>query len=250
MDRPANDIDSEARTVGEVYLIDPATKKPYAAGGGGGGGGDASAANQVTGNTRLGDVTETAPASDTASSGVNGRLQRIAQRITSLITALTDGTARAVLNAGSAIIGKVGIDQTTPGTTNGVVIKDSSGNAIDQTATVNVAQDSAAMKLGATSATPKFAAISSTGSGDTLALVSGKKIRVLSLFLLVAGATTVKFQSGATTDKTGAMSFPANGGISLPFNPIGHFETASGEKLNHVLGSSVGIAGGFTYIEV
>lgn len=38
MDRPANDIDSEARTVGEVYLIDPATKKPYAAGGGGGGG--------------------------------------------------------------------------------------------------------------------------------------------------------------------------------------------------------------------
>ena len=144
----------------------------------------------------------------------------------------------------------VGIDQTTPGTTNGVVIKDSAGNAIDQTATVNTAADSSVMKLGATSVTPKFAAISSTGSGDTLALVSGKKIRVLSLFLLVAGATTVKFQSGATTDKTGAMSFPANGGISLPFNPIGHFETASGEKLNHVLGSSVGIAGGFTYIEV
>lgn len=160
------------------------------------------------------------------------------------------GGDSVTLLAGSALIGKVGIDQTTPGTTNGVVIKDSSGNAIDQTATVNVAQDSAAMKLGATSATPKFAAISSTGSGDTLALVSGKKIRVLSLFLLVAGATTVKFQSGATTDKTGAMSFPANGGISLPFNPIGHFETASGEKLNHVLGSSVGIAGGFTYIEV
>lgn len=53
--------------------------------GGGGGGGDASAANQVTGNTRLGDLTEGAPASDTASSGLNGRLQRIAQRITSLI---------------------------------------------------------------------------------------------------------------------------------------------------------------------
>lgn len=33
----------------------------------------------------LGGVTETAPASDTASSGANGRLQRIAQRITSLI---------------------------------------------------------------------------------------------------------------------------------------------------------------------
>lgn len=33
----------------------------------------------------LGPVTETAPASDTASSGLNGRLQRLAQRVTSLI---------------------------------------------------------------------------------------------------------------------------------------------------------------------
>ena len=37
---------------------------------------------------RLGIITETAPASDTASSGLNGRLQRIAQRITSLISLL------------------------------------------------------------------------------------------------------------------------------------------------------------------
>lgn len=37
MDRPANDTTSEARVVSEVYLIDPTTKKPYAAGGGGGG---------------------------------------------------------------------------------------------------------------------------------------------------------------------------------------------------------------------
>jgi len=52
---------------------------------GGGGGGDASAANQTILNTRTGDLTETAPASDTASSGLNGRLQRIAQNITTLI---------------------------------------------------------------------------------------------------------------------------------------------------------------------
>jgi hypothetical protein len=36
-------------------------------------------------DTKVGALTETAPASDTASSGVNGRLQRIAQRLTSLI---------------------------------------------------------------------------------------------------------------------------------------------------------------------
>jgi hypothetical protein len=35
--------------------------------------------------TNIGGVTETAPATDTTSSGLNGRLQRIAQRITSLI---------------------------------------------------------------------------------------------------------------------------------------------------------------------
>jgi hypothetical protein len=34
---------------------------------------------------KLGPVTETAPANDTASSGINGRLQRIAQRLTTLI---------------------------------------------------------------------------------------------------------------------------------------------------------------------
>lgn len=39
-------------------------------------------------DTKTGSLTETAPATDTASSGLNGRLQRIAQRITSLITAL------------------------------------------------------------------------------------------------------------------------------------------------------------------
>lgn len=48
----------------------------------------ATAANQSTELARLGDVTETAPATDTASSGLNGRLQRIAQRLTSLIALL------------------------------------------------------------------------------------------------------------------------------------------------------------------
>jgi len=40
---------------------------------------------QQTQTTAIGSLTETAPASDTASSGLNGRLQRIAQRLTSLI---------------------------------------------------------------------------------------------------------------------------------------------------------------------
>ena len=39
-------------------------------------------------DTKTGALTETAPATDTASSGVNGRLQRVAQRLTSLIALL------------------------------------------------------------------------------------------------------------------------------------------------------------------
>lgn len=57
--------------------------------------GAATATNQTAQNTLIGAVTETAPASDTASSGLNGRLQRIAQNITSLLgrlpSALSNG---------------------------------------------------------------------------------------------------------------------------------------------------------------
>src|SRR4051794_24751404 len=44
--------------------------------------------NAPTARTRLGALPETEPASDTASSGLNGRLQRIAQRLASLIALL------------------------------------------------------------------------------------------------------------------------------------------------------------------
>lgn len=161
----------------------------------------ATSAKQDTQITDLGGVTETAPATDTASSGLNGRLQRIAQRLTSILASTlgfsvgagttdattirvitaSDGPLNAVLGttsgaavttdangtiqqflrgiatilgavtaspvsnsigdrlkalltgivlaAGTAIIGKVGIDQTTPGTTNAVAITRFTGAA-------------------------------------------------------------------------------------------------------------------------
>jgi hypothetical protein len=58
----------------------------------------------ISTNSELGIVTESAPGTDTASSGLNGRLQRIAQRLTSLIalfpTALIN-SAFAVISVGS-----------------------------------------------------------------------------------------------------------------------------------------------------
>jgi hypothetical protein len=48
----------------------------------------ATAAGLTANGVLIGAVDETAPASDTASSGLNGRLQRVAQRLTSLIALL------------------------------------------------------------------------------------------------------------------------------------------------------------------
>jgi hypothetical protein len=60
---------------------------------------------------RLGILTETAPATDTASSGLNGRLQRVAQRLTSLIAlfpatlgAATPSTSLAVAEPDGAVV--------------------------------------------------------------------------------------------------------------------------------------------------
>lgn len=65
------------------------------------------ASTEATLDARTGSLTETAPASDTASSGLNGRLQRVAQRLTSLIallpTALGTGGGLKVDGSGTAL---------------------------------------------------------------------------------------------------------------------------------------------------
>lgn len=77
-----------------------------------------SSGNEIAVATIIGAVNETAPASDTASSGLSGRLQRIAQRITSLIalvpTALTGSgnfkvAVQEALPAGTNLVGKVNV---------------------------------------------------------------------------------------------------------------------------------------------
>ena len=97
---------------------------------------------------------------------------------------------------------------------------------------------------------PKFAAIDAASSGDNtiVAAVTGKKIRVVALFLVAAGAVTVRFESGAGgTALTGQMSLAANGGFALPYNPVGYFETAAGELLNMELGGAVSADGSLVY---
>lgn len=113
--------------------------------------GAATSANQSSTLTLIGAVTETAPTNDTASSGLNGRLQRIAQRLTSLIalvpTALAGSGGFKVDIAGSGANSTAGlvsvkIDQTTDGTTNKVSATQATASNLNAQVVGNVASGS------------------------------------------------------------------------------------------------------------
>ena len=101
--------------------------------------------------------------------------------------------------------------------------------------------------------TPKFAAINASTSGDNtlVAAVASRKIRVLALMLIVGGTVNVRFESGAGgTALTGQMELTAQSGFTLPFSPVGWFETASNTLLNLELSGAVSADGCVVYIEV
>jgi len=55
------------------------------------------------GKAQVGSLTETAPASDTASSGLNGRLQRVAQRLTSMLAVLPAALGQTTMAASTPV---------------------------------------------------------------------------------------------------------------------------------------------------
>jgi hypothetical protein len=100
----------------------------------------------------------------------------------------------------------------------------------------------------------KFAAISGAAADNTLvAAVAGKKIRVLSLFLVASGGAQnpgVRFESGTGgTALTGVVDLAVDGQLVLPYNAQGWFETAVGALLNLELGALTLVAGGLSYVE-
>jgi hypothetical protein len=115
-------------------------------------------------------------------------------------------------------------------------------------------QETGSIYQNGTARTPGFAAISGNTNGDNTLLAAqgaGHKIRVTSLFLVSAGTTTVRFESGAGgTALSGVMSLIANTGLVLPHNPNGWFETAANTLLNMELNAAVQVSGSFSYIVV
>ena len=98
--------------------------------------------------------------------------------------------------------------------------------------------------------TVKFAKINTSSSGATLvAAVTGKRIRVLNYAIVADAAVEVNFESD-TTDISGPMSLPANGGVSANGWPAGVFETAAGAALKITLSGAVEVNGHLAYVEV
>lgn len=239
-----------------------------------------------TTNTEIGGLTETAPASDTASSGLNGRLQRIAQRLTTLIgsTLAVSGTVTANIGTSGSLAlesgGNLAATAGALGATSGAkVITDAAGTIqqylrglIYQSITAGAFLVTATIAAGTnligrvsgsletstiynatTALTPKFAkiAVSSSGANTIIAAVTSKKLRVLSYNIMANAAVNAKWQSHvAPTDLTGLKYMAANGGICAPFNPVGWFETVAGEALDLNLSGAQAVGGEVVYIEV
>lgn len=100
----------------------------------------------------------------------------------------------------------------------------------------------------------KYAVVSTATLGDNtvVAAVAGKRIAVESYALVVSGAVSVKWKSGAATDLSGAMALAANGGLA----PAGAgpdsslLATAAGGALVLNLSAAVQVSGHVAYREV
>lgn len=161
-----------------------------------------------------------------------------------------DTTSYTVSTAG------IGMSRITSARALHTNLRNNSGTEIGTTTTpiqVVVKDDTSSVFNGSTSLTPKFAAINASASGNNtiVGAVASKKIRVLALSITGLTAVNAKFQSGASgTDLTGLYHLGATGGMVLPYNPVGWFETASSALLNLNLDSAVNCGGSITYIEV
>lgn len=158
----------------------------------------------------------------------------------------------SALPAGNNNIGDVDIASALPAGNNNIGDVDVASLPALPAGTNNIGDVDVLSELAVSTATIQRAAISAASSGDNTLVAAagaGNSIRVVSLFLVAITAVTVRFESGAGgTALSGVMSIGANGGIVLPYNPAGWFETADNTLLNLELGGAVQVSGSLSYI--
>ncbi len=132
-------------------------------------------------------------------------------------------SATGAIPAGTSIIGKVGIDQTTPGTTNGVqdAADGSTGSAVPSKATYAGAVSSGNLTGLIQADNSAAISVSTATTTQLVALTSGKKIYVTAFDIIAAGTgnATLVYGTGSncgtgTTSLTGAYNLTAQTGIS------------------------------------
>ncbi len=145
-----------------------------------------------------------------------------AQRVT-VATDSATVAGSASIPAGTNLMGKVGLDQTTPGTTNGVQDASTSatGSAVPAKASF-MGANSAGNLTGLIQADSSASvSISTATTTQIVALSSTKKIYVTAYSLIAGGTGNVTFEYGTgsncgtgTTVLTGALPLVANSGIA------------------------------------
>jgi hypothetical protein len=203
-------------------------------------GGNAAATTSNTANTAtdIGAPGATACATDTGSCSQNAQLQRLLQRLSTLITTLGNpfqaggsvgNTAFGISGTlpGFASIPVFSISGTLPAfaSTPAVTISNTPSVIVSGTPTVVLGAGTASIGTAANfgQATASAAINVSTATATQLvALSSGKSIYVSAYSVVVAAADNVTLEYGTGTNcaagatvLTGAMSFAANGGISV-----------------------------------
>lgn len=263
-------------------------------GSGGGGAGDASAANQTTQitaanttNTNLGAPGATVCATDTGSCSLNALLQRLAQRITTLIASTLNVTVTNV-NANGFAAGanssptagasdQFGLAADTVCTTdNGTctllaLLKRTNARLTTLLAGIPVTNAGTFAVQAATSdpcssANKTNLPISQNGTSSVqlVALSGSTVIYVCSLSLIAAGATTVALTTGTgsacvtgnaavigttTANIANSMSLAANGGLTLGNGAGTIAKGAASSELCMINGSNVFVSGNLTYVQ-
>jgi len=100
-----------------------------------------------------------------------------------------------------------------------------------------------------------FAPIAAATNGDNaiVAAVTGKKIRVMQLFVQAGAAGNIYFTDGTTVvfgGNSNTINLAINGNVNLNFSPIGWFETGVGAGLTLHTSSTGPFGGGLAYITI
>lgn len=183
-------------------------------------------------DSKVGSLTETAPATDTASSGLNGRLQRIAERLTTFMVRLPSAlvSGRLDVNIGAA-----------PATVTIAAIPAGTNNIGDVDVLSLPALPAGTNLIGNVGhgKTIKTVSGSLTADTDVIAAVATKRLKIFAYSLTSVGvnANTVIFKSNGTAgtelwrllmQSSTAIASGANLATSAPSFL---FATVAGEKL-------------------